>query len=871
MQIIGSTVSFSGRIYKADIAMRTLLLFLLLLATAYLGLVHPQIIQRSVDALLSRISKDRNSSQPMTVSRAYLLQQEKQLIFPITPGAKQLKIISNASLPMPTNTALPLATRSQSEEVGDEMQCGYALEYALTREGEVLRSGVYHFLTTLTLTPDSSGTLRAQAFFDENSLLPMDSRILDIDLHGLPREAFPEAIQFRLHNMNEPCTGAVLRIYAGTEASEQQLSFLWERLNQSQREKYAQGNVYPAAFLTPEESTNALRIQFDPLAPNGIAGRDYTVQSLHLLQENTEAAPVPELDSELSSDDLLRADQQLRLTIPLPEQGARLKLLFTPADKHASGHTDEQNKRQNSLIKVRWYGLQSNERRQWSLPWQNGQAVLEDFFASGLLEVIADLPIQAKVQDLVHESPYTWTPLHSRMFLHGKGQPAIFKIQYLDKQATPFRCTFRRIFPQGGSQENPQRDDPSQEKEQQISYSLLDKESRELRSGTLTLHFTGSAYDLIEDRYPELLLSEPQRRFFLLPPKVDRVVFSAQEDVLIAGANRPPNIPKRIRVPDDYLRKKEPGKRLWTWFPVLPDQGETKQRENEETESFLVTLQARPPEDNEAVQAGQYLWESYRPAKDWAGHYLLEPREVGSAVRQEATDALFRVLPLNRAISINLKGKFPAAKIRPRMIFSKKDQGAATLRLSVDGGKAIELPLWGKQGILPLPPLATGKRTIRCTASTPVRLLLSNCVNQPSHLLRFANKLTGKGLTFIYEKKTSDEELLSMRYSPGHAATSEIHAQLLSKRTGSGPFEQLSADHRVYLVRAAKEFPLLVLHRKEHAVAQGQRLFFRLGSDLPAGSYRLRIWENNRKPGYLQLYRVIPGRHSQRRIGRGGD
>ncbi|MCI5139790.1 MAG: hypothetical protein D3922_15585, partial [Candidatus Electrothrix sp. AR1] len=308
--------------------MRPLLLFLLLLATAYLGLVRPQVVQRKIDALLSRISKDRNSSLPMTVSRAYLLQQEKQLIFPITPGAEQLKIISNASLPMPTITALPL----RSEDIGDEVQCNYALEYALTREGEVLRSGIYHFLTTLSLTPDSSGTLRAQAFFDVTSLLPMDSRILDINLHGLPREDFPETIQFRLHSMDEPCTGAVLRIYAGTEASEQQLSFLWERLNQSQREKYARGNVYPAAFLTQEESTNALRIQFDPLAPNGIAGRDYTVQSLHLLQENAEAAPVPELDSELPSDDLLRADQWLRLTIPLPEQGARLKLLFTPAD-----------------------------------------------------------------------------------------------------------------------------------------------------------------------------------------------------------------------------------------------------------------------------------------------------------------------------------------------------------------------------------------------------------------------------------------------------------------------------------------------------------------------------------------------------------
>ncbi|MGB5686972.1 MAG: hypothetical protein WBM35_14270, partial [Candidatus Electrothrix sp.] len=578
--------------------MRPLLLFLLLLATAYLGLVHPQVVQRKVDALLGKISKDRDSSQPMTVSRAYLLQQDKQLIFPITPGAEQLKIISNASLPMPTNTALPLRSEDvredMREEMSDEVQCGYALEYALTREGEVLRSGVYHFLTTLPLTPDNNGTLRAQAFFDERSLLPMDSRILDIDLHGLPREDFPETIQFRLHSIDEPCTGAVLRFYAGTEASEQQLSFLWERLNQSQREKYARGNVYPAVFLTEEESTNALRIQFDPLAPDGIAGRDYTVQRLHLLQENANAAPVPEPDSELPSNDLLRADQQLRLTIPLPEQGARLKLLFTPANGHMYG----KNERRNILIKVNWYGLQSNERRQWSLPWQNGQAVLEDFFASGLLEVIADLPIQAKVEDLVHESPYTWTPLRSRMFLHGKGQPAIFKIQHLDKQATPFRCTFRRIFPQGGSQENPQRDDPSQEKEQQISYSLLNKESRELRSGTLTLHFTDSVYDLIGDRYPELLLSEPQRRFFLLPPEVDRVVFSTQEELLIAGANHPPDIPKRIRVPDDYLRKEEPGKRLWTWFPVLPEQREAEQRE-----SFLVSLQARPPEDNEAVRA----------------------------------------------------------------------------------------------------------------------------------------------------------------------------------------------------------------------------------------------------------------------------
>ena len=65
-------------------------------------------------------------------------------------------------------------------------------------------------------------------------------------------------------------------------------------------------------------------------------------------------------------------------------------------------------------------------------------------------------------------------------------------------------------------------------------------------------------------------------------------------------------------------------------------------------------------------------------------------------------------------------------------------------------------------------------------------------------------------------------------------------------------------------MRPQDEIQVSVLNTRTATVDGGQRFFLPLGSDLPAGSYRIRIRPLHDVQGYLVLYRLSPGQQMVR-------
>ena len=107
-----------------------------------------------------------------------------------------------------------------------------------------------------------------------------------------------------------------------------------------------------------------------------------------------------------------------------------------------------------------------------------------------------------------------------------------------------------------------------------------------------------------------------------------------------------------------------------------------------------------------------------------------------------------------------------------------------------------------------------------------------------------------------------------MLYYPAHGSGSSLQARLMLTGRLPGPFTGLTNPVRQYFLQPAANLSVTALHRKDFQLGTGQKLFFRLGPDLPKGQYRLTVKEMDNKPGYIQLYRIRPGAYDKRSLGR---
>ena len=126
--------------------MRVLFLSLVFLCTVYGWQYQRPLLEHRLTSFWGHVFARKASIAPALVSRAYLLEQEGEIRFPIPPGAEKLKVISNARL-------LSSGKNSDKNQALEEVECGYAVDYSLVREEQVLRSGTYHFLSKLSLGP----------------------------------------------------------------------------------------------------------------------------------------------------------------------------------------------------------------------------------------------------------------------------------------------------------------------------------------------------------------------------------------------------------------------------------------------------------------------------------------------------------------------------------------------------------------------------------------------------------------------------------------------------------------------------------------------------------------------------------------------
>lgn len=769
------------------------------------------------------------------ISLCYNVEKEKWTRFELPRGTDSVKVITTANI-------------SKQAVYDANTPMNYALEFQLLdKNNDLVKSGLYHQHTAITQYGDlAQGQSYTSSYYFDEPLIPGDGRVIMLDFKGVP-DTTNLKIRFRLAHKDTIISDVVMRIYFPETTGQGKLEHQWKRTGKAKKTRLAQGNIYSSEFLTEAEQMNLMRRTWRPLAPVGTEGTDYVTRRLYVLKE-VESPSVPPIPFTRG----IALDKNLRVTLPIPEQGLDLRLLFFQPPSMA------QEVPPPPFIKLKWFG-KKQKSLEWAIPWMGDETRYTKRLAAGIIELSCDQPVTVLMYqvDKDRENDITPAPLALRVWMMDTNPPVTYRISHGRGKFTPFRASFRKQLPGFHPMET------------SLYYTLLDDKKNVLKREQISLNFTPSLYDRFVEKGIPIILSDPLVFYFKLPPKVTYVQFSSVAPLLVNAHNRPPRMVKLTRVPEDYYPASDVEKKPQvTWFPLRPLE---LNGDLVSPASIVIRTQPRPPEMNPDLFAGNFKWESFEPGNNEKGHYLLAPSEKKTYQRDASLGSNFKPMALNQSTQVNFKAPGQLRAMDPRLIFYQKNGSTPfNIEITMDGHPYYQEALMGRTGSLTLPPVSPGDHAMTIHSTAPIKPFVNFIQSRdPGYHLRFAHRLTPRGMILDYTKVSPGDETLSLALFFPRINAHRLQLRVTIEnpsRNNHGPFRKLTLLKRRYSVRSDDNGPVYVLNASTHTLGSWQKCFVPLGSDLKPGRYTIKIVLEKGPEGYLVPYRVTPGSHAQRKL-----
>ncbi len=771
-------------------------------------------------------------------SLVYPIKPKQWLTFALNEESPQLRIITNAHIqPADANALNP--------------NWDYAVRYELLDRNQTrIKSGLYHLHSQLSVYKDGQGQAIYGNYYPSKSIIPLDGRFILLKLQGLQKVAF---LRISFEAINPAILETAVRVYVPANVSEHQLATSWLRMSQEQKTKLAESSIHPEFLLSEEEKANLLKHQWQALGPVGIEGTNYQTRTLYT-QNDKNLEPVNQ-DALLVASGL-QADAQHYGAIPLPEHGGLVTLTLKALDGTAL--------KSPVPLGLQWFGRDPGQRWQHNAVWTNGTDHLDYQLDGGLLVIRPASPVIVNAYLTTATEPkhdITDALLSVKTYMASVGVD--FGILHYQQQPAALRVDVRRLMTATAS--------PPQG---QVSYQLSDANQHIIGSGHLSAVAQPSLFDRPDTMAEGNNVSEPSSYFFYLPAQATQLRLQSDTPGWLVNAyNQPYGHTKWQRVPEDaYIANtayNDTRDQQLAWFPLraINDENLSLQQAVQ-----WISGQYHPPEDDPEMAAGHYLWQDYLPQGQVAGRYVLTDY-TGEEPRADALAGVYCALATNQDITVKLDAFKGLRSISPELIFLRGTATPFSAEFFVNQQKVAAINAMGRQGVLHIPEMALGYPQLRLQTNGGGQWLMNYQAHCPGqrYLKRRVFALDPNAALDFTVQHAAEDELYSARlYSPGNmAGRSQIKVDIQALNT-LAPKAVLSANwtyqNRLYDIRPLPSKGMPVLYAQGQTLGNGERFSIPINSDLPAGTYRIRMALTQGAPGYITLSQTKAGEHQQRRF-----
>ena len=817
-----------------SIRLRFILFLCVLAGLGWVGRIAPE--------LWETVQARKNADTDLTDSRrstAYILDTAHELRFELPPQAVAVRVLTN------------LNVERADLETGDEGG-RYRLGYEVRDDDDsLLLSGDYHKPVSVTRYQDleSAGvSVLGRSFYLGSSDHPLDVQTMRLKLAGLESE--PASLRLRLLETPPRTHDVAVRIFVlqSVPRSQQRQRFQWQRLNPQEKARRAQANVYPYRLLTSTEERDLVERVWTPLAPVGIEGDHYASRDLYL-----RVAVGPRIHEGSIPPQGLLVDASSRGVFWVPQGTTRVRI--EPVEPAPAG--------QPGPVRFWWQDSLTQRQQELTRAWAP-QIDLQ--LGAGLLELNTPVASFVRAYQLIADEERELEPTLGlvRYYPATATTPVEYDVEHIGTAATPFRVDLRMLA-------DGEWDHPSRTERARVHYQALNQTGAVVARGTLDHAINFSRYDHARVAGGLRAATEKSSFFLALPGGVKRLAFRAETGtVLIAGFNRPSDLPRTQRIPEETAERRPQDLPPPVWFAVRP---RTADLLRERDQSLLVYFQERPEEQNPDILAGDYFWEDFQPEGDWRGRYLLVPREETAQprdTREQALATTYTPIISGRETEVLLASRFLAPTVEPTLLYFRENRTQEEVVVHVDGDIVSRRSLGDRSGELRLPPLPPGRHVIRIQSDRQSTWFLNHGVgSEDVYVRRLAIRLPEAPLLVWVDKTTDEEELLSFRLflPPGSSERTPVGVRLVNPPARTvAPRSAWTFADRVYDLRPAGSGEVRVLETPGETVDLGRRFFFLLGNDLPPGRYGLEVTVAPSSAGYLTLTRTLPGEFEERHV-----
>jgi hypothetical protein len=768
-------------------------------------------------------------------SIAYALDGERATVWDLPASCRRLKLVANASLPA---ASVP----------GPDEEVRYAVRTRLFGPGEVLlRQQTCHFRARFTWLAARHGEA-VGAFYAGTDLVASDGRYIFLDLAGL--QAAPLRLELLAGECDEGVAGVVARLYAEQELHGGAGSR--EKARRAAKLEGAKLSVYPPDLLSQEEEEKLARREWNALAPGGVDGRDHVRRVLYVIKDLDFLKPEDKILPQGVLVDRFRCG-----IIPVARNDGLIRLEWVRVDSEESPEP-----RGRATLEVSWRD-HSGKRREEAAALEAEEGSLHARLEAGAIALESDVPLVARafLASAEGEEEITPEPLFVRSYLARPGEPIELEILHLGGAATPVRLDLRLMAAAGSRTEPLERGC--------AGYEMLEEQGAAdapLHEGAMELALPVSRYDAVVGFGASSLVTEPARKYFLVPPGCHRLRVTASErPLLVAAYNLPPAVARRTILPDDpfsvdRLRLER------TWFPLRPA-GEVELLK--QGRSVVVQVQCRPPDAAGEAFDCDYEREEYAPEGEAFGRQLIvrrgDSRRVDAAAR---SPQLLELLP-ERSRPVYLESaRGVDVAVLPFVYWS---EGSEPVSIALFAGGALHgsFEVWGRSGQRLLPPLCSGWHELRVEASGDGRFFIGSAFHEDAGRFRrrFGYLLAGgREARVPFPKKSSGSELLAVEVQLARRAAGRTRLCVSidgPPAAGCGPFASWTFRERLFELEAEEPADGFVIGGEGERLWPPRRCLLLLGEDMAPGLYSLLLSLEEEAAGYFTVSRAECGLFEQ--------
>ena len=817
-----------------------------------------------------------------------LLNDDQWVEFHIPADAQSIRVLLNAAL----------STREKPIETLTDPRSGwrYVIEYELVdSRGTVIEHAPYHLRSGIRELVDSdTGELIDPLVFGTTSLVATQTRLIQLPLGIDDQQSRPTRIRIRTQQRDPEVVEIVARVFTQQERAHYQDRSTWKHISAKTRRQLARFCVFDQKFLTRSEQASLLRWQWEKALPVSAP----IIRHLYFVGDiDDQEVGQPTLPTGVS------IEPGWRSTIPVPTADGELRLVFERTDSSSSNA---------AFVNVSWArnALEppineeieiEGDALQYKLPLNGGivevqtsEPVSYQSYWTNLQTTPVTITDDAPPLERGQEIELSQAVAGGSVRVYLADQTAVeYAISHIDDQPTAFRLSARLGFGEAFLAEDSlekQEGKLGQAEVWSVSkllrWEYLDALGKPIDAGELMIEPEISPYDRLWKQSRPHLVSEKKSFYFSIPMQATTIRFSSEQPFLVSGAVRPYDLPWVTRVPEDQQPFERRNRISRKWFTLTPNSHLASIANNR---AFMLSTESRVglfDEDDdleETIAPDESVWYRYEPKGDWIGRQVLVPAAEENEVRLQSLDSYFFEVQPSQTYTVkdfNFRTNQP---YQLRYIFTSKDsatQGIAKddwLKVWLNGRLVQEKRLTSARGRVPLNIEKFGDSAelrFECSQNAALFFSGADLEGAPRYLKRTACRLEQGTLKFPYYKASADLETLTLsiyrteQFAGGENGRCQLDVRIEPDQQDTaqpvllgqtGPVEQLTALHRVFDLKAAKDQNRAILLGADTPLDIEHKCFIQLGADLPAGNYTITTTRTDGdRNGFVLLHQLRP-------------